>query len=193
MLKKLQSLKAKKGFTLVELIVVIAIIAVLAAILVPTMMGYVTQSRVTSADSTAQQLKDTVGNAMVEMDTKGYKVPVTGTVYLGGTSGGSATCTLDSSLAAGTDITADYPQLVDAIKKKINEDYTFTKAFKAVVYISDRKAVGCVYCADGSIADTSLSGITWSILKSGNYSWPSTDGIDSSGNVIGTSPKVIKS
>ena len=34
MIKKLQKLKAKKGFTLVELIVVIAIIGVLAAILI---------------------------------------------------------------------------------------------------------------------------------------------------------------
>lgn len=34
MIKKLQALRAKKGFTLVELIVVIAIIGVLAAILI---------------------------------------------------------------------------------------------------------------------------------------------------------------
>ncbi len=190
MLKKLQSLKAKKGFTLVELIVVIAIIAVLAAILVPTMMGYVTQSRVTSADSTAASLKDTVSNAMVQMDTKGYKVPVTATVTLGGTSGGSATCTMDSAVSAGTDITDTYKELCDEIKKKINEDYTFTKAFTAVVYIVDRKAVGCVYCADSS---ASVSSVTWAALKSGSYAWPSTEGIDSAGNIIGTSPKAIKS
>ncbi|MHB1315053.1 MAG: prepilin-type N-terminal cleavage/methylation domain-containing protein [Christensenellales bacterium] len=34
--------KNKKGFTLVEIIIVIAIIAILAAILIPTMSGYIT-------------------------------------------------------------------------------------------------------------------------------------------------------
>ena len=136
MLKKLQSLKAKKGFTLVELIVVIAIIAVLAAILVPTMMGYVTQSRVTSADSTAASLKDTVGNAMVEMDTKGNKVILEGSVELGGNSS-SASVTINDS--TGANVTTTYQALADAIKAKIEEDYTFNKDFIAIVYIENRK------------------------------------------------------
>lgn len=72
MVKKLQALKAKKGFTLVELIVVIAIIAVLAAILVPTMLGYVTSSRVTSANSTAASIKNSVGTFLTSADTAGY-------------------------------------------------------------------------------------------------------------------------
>ena len=37
--------KKQKGFTLIELIVVIAIIGVLAAILVPSMIGYIKKSK----------------------------------------------------------------------------------------------------------------------------------------------------
>lgn len=72
MIKFFQKLKAKKGFTLVELIVVIAIIGVLAAILVPTMLGYVTSSRVTSANSTAASIKNNVDTFLTNCDTAGY-------------------------------------------------------------------------------------------------------------------------
>ena len=53
-------LKNKKGFTLVEIVVVIVIIAILAAILVPNIVRWVDKARLASLKSEA----DTVRNAV---------------------------------------------------------------------------------------------------------------------------------
>lgn len=69
----------KKGFTLIELIVVIAIIGVLAAILVPSMLGYVKKSKIQGANSTASTLAKAANSAVTDLDEEDL-VPTDGTV-----------------------------------------------------------------------------------------------------------------
>ena len=57
-MKRTAKAASKKGFTLIELVVVVAIIGALAGLLVPTMFDAVTNSRIASAQQTAKVIRD---------------------------------------------------------------------------------------------------------------------------------------
>lgn len=220
MLKKLQSLKAKKGFTLVELIVVIAIIAVLAAILVPTMLGYVTNSRVSSANTTAATLKDTINTFIADMDTKGYttiKDPDFTRDSLGGDgtkawvikAGGTNKTTLDDKTEVNVAVTIDKKTLSDAtqkvstayaaaLAKVIADDFNFKEAY-AVAYIDKGRCIGVVYSATTDVSSGKVGEKDIPSFKS--FSGAALDDSEKafawddkdgilSGEVVGTAPAI---
>ena len=93
-----------KGFTLIELIVVIAIIGALAAILVPSMLGYVRNARMRRLNSNARSIYSAAQLAIVDTNnaTGGGVVP--DCVYtgvdngIGHPAGGGADCDLTDYL-----------------------------------------------------------------------------------------------
>ncbi len=72
-----------KGFTLVELIVVLVILAILAAILVPTLTGYIREAKIKRYLPNAQACKEAAQAAFVELYAKNGDQPA-GTPVLSG-------------------------------------------------------------------------------------------------------------
>ena len=69
-MKRTAKAASKKGFTLIELVVVVAIIGVLAGLLVPTLFDAVTNSRIASAQQTAKVIRDRSAEFFTKMDTQ---------------------------------------------------------------------------------------------------------------------------
>ena len=217
MVKKLQALKAKKGFTLVELIVVIAIIAVLAAILVPTMLGYVTSSRVTSANTTAASIKNNIDSFLTNADTAGYGMKQSSSntdtinilVKTKTDSGALPSWNVDaadgshfktgSSIQWGNDGTGnkdDTKASVDSAEKLLAIElanlFPEIKNAAITVVICGGKCTAVAYTADQNtaIATTDMPTITNGAFEA-TFEWDTkTAGVAPSGIIVGTAPAI---
>jgi type IV pilus assembly protein PilA len=199
MIKKLQKLKAKKGFTLVELIVVIAIIGVLAAILVPTMLGYVENSRITSADQIAKTIKDAAQVAATEMDTQGMGLATTKVVALGtytpAANNNPATIVFSTASAQAAN-----PEGVIGAAANYKGQQTAkapashaTKLSKSLVTLLTEQKKGLTFLIvyeNGTVTQV-YSSEDATLTTTGAINWTSA-GKDTAGNIIGTNPKITE-
>lgn len=151
----------KKGFTLIELIVVIAIIGVLAAILVPSMLGYVKKSKIQSANSTASSIYKAVNSAATEFEEEDKYIKDGPLTVSSNSIGAGAT---DSSQATDAELYA-------AVKNYFGD---ITKCNGAKVNVSGGMC-NAVACKSGKYIGTYPAGVVTAKNWASDYGNLSTD------------------
>lgn len=174
MLNRIRRMREKKGFTLVELIVVIAIIAILTAVIVPLVGRYSAQATYTTLQDAAKTVSTSANNVISDITMMGkvYKQKViAGSKVNGGTI--SITISADSaiSLVGSSDDGAVLVPMDDAAAvtdpldsemetklKSALQDALPNNAYFAIV-VGNNTVKGVIYTTDSGLGDT-IAGLT---------------------------------
>ncbi len=126
------SLKSKKGFTIVELVIVIAVIAILAAVLIPTFSTVINNAHKSSAVQEAKAALDVISmeenmQTVNDMASHDYYFVGKQFVYKYDTVNGLATATPEAELS-GENAQATYIAGLTAVKYFAKDAATLTAA-----------------------------------------------------------------
>ena len=184
-MKKFARLKAKSAFTLVELVVVIAIIGVLAGILIPVLVGNVRAARVSSANTTANDVRNAVNMWLTQMSAKNIYPKVYGdesTVYV--------KIVANNGVYEDPEFVGDFwvhEQDEDALSQELKLFVEKTLGYKrmySIGYLIEGR-IGALYFVDEGTEPEDAP--TAADFKRTDF-WPSDNGYTKNGAVIGTSP-----
>ena len=206
----MKKVRGRRGFTLVELIVVIAIIALIAAILVPVMLGMVTRAKISSMNSTASEIRKCMNIFLLESGGTGYGLNSLSEVKFNITIGRNnnavtwncactGSCSGEDGVTWGTP--ASYVPSQDVSNTTSGETMLCAALHNKFAQLDNCSIVivlangRCTFVAYTSDLSTVIPESEYPAINNGapdaTFAWDgNTAGISPSGYVIGTSPPV---